>query len=322
VSSIQLAADQLPPAIFLMGPTAAGKTDLAIELVQQRACEIISVDSAQIYKGMNIGSAKPDAAILKTAPHHLINICDPLEAYSVARFRADALDLMVQITARGKVPLLVGGTMMYYKALMDGLATLPASDPATRQQLEQDIDDYGLSAMHLRLCAIDAESGARINAADAQRITRAMEVFLLSGETLTNHWSKQKQKQKQQRLPYQVTSVGVWPAQRSVLHERIEQRFEIMLQQGFKYEVERLIERGDLHLDLPSMRCVGYRQMWQHLTGVYDYPTMQYKGIVATRQLAKRQLTWLRSWPDLNIFNSLDTKLTFKVLQLFDRIEA
>ncbi|MBT7674148.1 MAG: tRNA (adenosine(37)-N6)-dimethylallyltransferase MiaA [Oceanospirillaceae bacterium] len=301
-----------------MGPTAAGKTDLAIELVQQRACEIISVDSAQIYKGMNIGSAKPDAATLKTAPHHLINICDPLEAYSVARFRADALDLMVQITARGKVPLLVGGTMMYYKALMDGLATLPASDPATRQQLEQDIDDYGLSAMHLRLCAIDAESGARINAADAQRITRAMEVFLLSGETLTNHWSKQKQ----QRLPYQVTSVGVWPAQRSVLHERIEQRFEIMLQQGFKHEVERLIERGDLHLDLPSMRCVGYRQMWQHLTGVYDYPTMQYKGIVATRQLAKRQLTWLRSWPDLNIFNSLDTKLTFKVLQLFDRIEA
>jgi tRNA dimethylallyltransferase len=318
VSSIQLAADQLPPAIFLMGPTAAGKTDLAIELVQQRACEIISVDSAQIYKGMNIGSAKPDAATLKTAPHHLINICDPLEAYSVARFRADALDLMVQITARGKVPLLVGGTMMYYKALMDGLATLPASDPATRQQLEQDIDDYGLSAMHLRLCAIDAESGARINAADAQRITRAMEVFLLSGETLTTHWSNQKQK----RLPYQVTSVGVWPAQRSVLHERIEQRFEIMLQQGFKHEVERLIERGDLHLDLPSMRCVGYRQMWQHLTGVYDYPTMQYKGIVATRQLAKRQLTWLRSWPDLNIFNSLDTKLTFKVLQLFDRIEA
>ena len=318
MSSIQLAADQLPPAIFLMGPTAAGKTDLAIELVQQRACEIISVDSAQIYKGMNIGSAKPDAATLKTAPHHLINICDPLEAYSVARFRSDALDLMVQITARGKVPLLVGGTMMYYKALMDGLATLPASDPATRQQLEQDIDDYGLSAMHLRLCAIDAESGARINAADAQRITRAMEVFLLSGETLTTHWSKQKQK----RLPYQVTSVGVWPAQRSVLHERIEQRFEIMLQQGFKYEVERLIARGDLHLDLPSMRCVGYRQMWQHLTGVYDYPTMQYKGIVATRQLAKRQLTWLRSWPDLNIFNSLDTKLTFKVLQLFDRIEA
>lgn len=318
MSSIQLAADQLPPAIFLMGPTAAGKTDLAIELVQQRACEIISVDSAQIYKGMNIGSAKPDAATLKTAPHHLINICDPLEAYSVARFRADALDLMVQITARGKVPLLVGGTMMYYKALMDGLATLPASDPATRQQLEQDIDDYGLSAMHLRLCAIDAESGARINAADAQRITRAMEVFLLSGETLTTHWSKQKPK----RLPYQVTSVGVWPAQRSVLHERIEQRFEIMLQQGFKHEVERLIERGDLHLDLPSMRCVGYRQMWQHLTGVYDYPTMQYKGIVATRQLAKRQLTWLRSWPDLNIFNSLDTKLTFKVLQLFDRIEA
>ena len=300
-----------------MGPTAAGKTDLAVELVQQRACEIISVDSAQIYQGMDIGTAKPDAATLAAAPHHLINICDPLEAYSAARFRTDALALMQQITARGKVPLLVGGTMMYYKALMDGLADLPASEPLIRGQLEQDIQDHGLEALHLRLCAIDPVAGARINAADPQRITRAMEVFLLSGETLTALWSKQQQ----QRLPYQVTSIGVWPPDRADLHQRIERRYEIMLQQGLKYEVQSLMARADLHLDLPAMRCVGYRQMWQHLAGEYDYPTMQFKGIVATRQLAKRQLTWLRSWPDLHTFDSLDVKLTFKVLQLFDRID-
>ena len=308
---------QLPPAVFLMGPTAAGKTDLAVELVQQRACEIISVDSALIYQGMDIGSAKPDAATLAVAPHHLINICDPLEAYSVARFRTDALALMGQITARGKVPLLVGGTMMYYKALMDGLAQLPESDPAIRAQLEQEIEEHGLESMHVRLCDVDPVAGARINAADTQRVTRAMEVFLLTGETLTTHWSRQEQ----QRLPYQVTSVGVWPADRAVLHQRIEQRYEIMLQQGFKHEVESLMARGDLHLDLPSMRCVGYRQMWQHLAGEYDEAAMQFKGIVATRQLAKRQLTWLRSWPELQVFDSVDAKLTFNVLQLLDRIE-
>ena len=316
MSPTQLPTGPLPPAIFLMGPTAAGKTDLAVELVQQRACEIISVDSAQIYRGMNIGSAKPDAQTLAAAPHHLIDICDPLEAYSAARFRTDALALMAQITARGKVPLLVGGTMMYYKALMEGLAQLPVSEPAIRAQLEQEIRDQGLAAMHARLCDIDPVAAERINAADPQRITRAMEVFLLSGETLTAHWSRQ---QKQQ-LPYQVTSIGVWPPDRALLHQRIEQRYELMLQQGFKHEVESLMARGDLHLDLPSMRCVGYRQMWQHLTGEYDDATMQYKGIVATRQLAKRQLTWLRSWPELQMFDSLDTKLAFKVLQLFDRI--
>ena len=313
-----MGSTNLPPVIFLMGPTAAGKTDLAVELVKQRSCEIISVDSALIYKGMDIGSAKPDAAILKVAPHHLINICDPLESYSAAQFRSDALVLMAQITARGKVPLLVGGTMMYYKALRDGLAQLPVSQPAIRAQLEQEIQAYGLSDMHVRLCEIDPVAGARINATDPQRITRAMEVFLLTGETLTAHWSKQEQ----QRLPYQVTSVGVWPSDRAVLHQRIEQRYELMLRQGFKREVESLMARGDLHLDLPSMRCVGYRQMWQHLVGEYDEAMMQFKGIVATRQLAKRQLTWLRSWPELQIFDSLDTKLTYNVLQLFDRIES
>ena len=206
--------------------------------------------------------------------------------------------------------------MMYYKALVDGLAQLPISEPVIRGQLEQEIQDHGLGAMHVRLCEIDPVAGARINATDPQRITRAMEVFLLSGETLTAHWSRQKQ----QSLPYQVTSVGVWPPDRALLHQRIEQRYEIMLQQGFEHEVKSLMARGDLHLDLPSMRCVGYRQMWQHLAGEYDYAMMQYKGIVATRQLAKRQLTWLRSWPELQMFDSLDTKLAFKVLQIFDRI--
>ena len=181
---------------------------------------------------------------------------------------------------------------------------------------EQEIQEHGLLAMHQRLCGIDPVAGARISAADPQRITRAMEVFLLTGETLTSHWARQKQ----QQLPYQVTSIGVWPEDRALLHQRIEQRFEAMLGQGFEQEVKSLMARKDLHLDLPSMRCVGYRQMWQHLSGEYDYATMQDKGIVATRQLAKRQLTWLRSWPQLHTFDSLDAKLTFNVLQLFDRI--
>jgi tRNA dimethylallyltransferase len=311
-----VSSNQLPPAIFLMGPTAAGKTDLAVELVQRRDCEIISVDSALIYRDMNIGSAKPDAATLALAPHHLINIRDAAEAYSAADFRRDALLLMQQITQRGKVPLLVGGTMMYYKALMEGLAPLPESEPAMRAQLEHDIAQHGLAVLHQRLCVIDPVAGARINATDPQRITRAMEVYLLSGETLTSHW----QRQQQQQLPYNVASIGVWPPERALLHQRIEQRFALMLQQGFEAEVALFMQRGDLSLNMPSMRCVGYRQMWQYLAGEYDYATMEHKGVVATRQLAKRQLTWLRSWPDLQVFDSLDTKLSFNVLQLFDRM--
>jgi len=228
-----VSVSQLPPAVFLMGPTAAGKTDLAVELVQQRACEIISVDSALIYKGLNIGSAKPDAATLAVAPHHLINICDPLEAYSAAQFRSDALALMFDISSRGKVPLLVGGTMMYYKALMEGLAPLPQSQPDIRAQLEQDIVDQGLQALHSRLADIDPVAGERINATDPQRITRALEVYLISGETLTSHWARQQE----QKLPFEVASIGVWPPERAVLHQRIEQRYKIMLQQGFEQEV-------------------------------------------------------------------------------------
>lgn len=307
---------ELPPAIFLTGPTAAGKTDLAVELVQRKNCEIISVDSALIYRGMDIGSAKPEAEVLAVAPHHLIDIRDPNESYSVAEFCQDALALMADITARGNVPLLAGGTMMYYKALMDGLADLPESDPVIRAQLEADVAAKGIEALHARLADVDPESGARLHATDTQRVLRAMEVYLLSGEPLSAHW----QRQQAYQLPYNVTSIGLWPPERSVLHERIALRFNIMLEQGFEDEVRALRARGDLDLSMPSMRCVGYRQMWQYLDGEYDYDTMIHNGVAATRQLAKRQLTWLRKWPNLQYFDSLDRNLAFTVLQLFDRM--
>jgi tRNA dimethylallyltransferase len=311
-----MAQSELPPAIFLTGPTAAGKTDLAVELVQRKNCEIISVDSALIYRGMDIGSAKPEAGVLAVAPHHLIDIRDPNESYSVAEFCEDALALMADITARGNVPLLAGGTMMYYKALMDGLADLPESDAQIRAQLEADVAEKGIEALHARLAEVDPESGARLHATDTQRVLRAMEVYLISGEPLSVHW----QRQQAYQLPYNVTSIGLWPPDRAVLHERIALRFNIMLEQGFEDEVRALRARGDLDLSMPSMRCVGYRQMWQYLDGEFDYDTMIHNGVVATRQLAKRQLTWLRKWPNLQYFDSLDRNLAFTVLQLFDRM--
>ena len=307
---------ELPPAIFLTGPTAAGKTDLAVELVQRKNCEIISVDSALIYRGMDIGSAKPEAEVLAVAPHHLIDIREPNESYSVAEFCEDALALMADITARGNVPLLAGGTMMYYKALMDGLADLPESDPQVCAQLEADVADKGIEALHARLAEVDPESGTRLHATDTQRVLRAMEVYLISGEPLSVHW----QRQQAYQLPYNVTSIGLWPPDRAVLHERIALRFNIMLEQGFEDEVRALRARGDLDLSMPSMRCVGYRQMWQYLDGEFDYDTMIHNGVVATRQLAKRQLTWLRKWPNLQYFDSLDSNLAFTVLKLFDRM--
>ena len=307
---------ELPPAIFLTGPTAAGKTDLAVELVQRKNCEIISVDSALIYRGMDIGSAKPEAEVLAVAPHHLIDIREPNESYSVAEFCEDALALMADITARGNVPLLAGGTMMYYKALMDGLADLPESDPQVRAQLEADVADKGIEALHARLAEVDPKSGARLHSTDTQRVLRAMEVYLITGVPLSAHW----QRQQAYQLPYNVTSIGLWPPERAVLHERIALRFNIMLEQGFEDEVRSLRARGDLDLSMPSMRCVGYRQMWQYLDGEFDYDTMIHNGVVATRQLAKRQLTWLRKWPNLQYFDSLDSNLAFTVLKLFDRM--
>lgn len=289
----------LPPAIFLMGPTASGKTALAIEMVRRLPVEIISVDSALIYRGMDIGTAKPTAEELAAAPHRLINIKDPAESYSVAEFRRDALAAMTEITQAGRIPLLVGGTMLYYKALVDGLSPLPESDPQIRQQIEQQAAALGWQAMHQQLAEIDPVAAARIHPNDPQRTGRALEVYRISGKSMTD-----LQAQKSPPLPYQVCQFAIAPEERAVLHQRIAQRYAQMLQQGFIDEVSRLRDRGDLHLDLPSIRCVGYRQVWQYLDGDYDYTQMVEKGVAATRQLAKRQLTWLRGWQGVKWLNT------------------
>ncbi|GJH42547.1 tRNA (adenosine(37)-N6)-dimethylallyltransferase MiaA [Pasteurella canis] len=280
-----------PTAIFLMGPTASGKTDLAIKLRQVLPVEVISVDSALIYKGMDIGTAKPNAEELALAPHRLINICDPSESYSAANFRQDALREMEQITAQGKIPLLVGGTMLYYKALLEGLSPLPSADENIRAEIESKAQQLGWAALHQELTRIDPISAQRINPNDSQRINRALEVFYITGKTLTT-----LTEQKGDALPYQILQFAITPKDRQILHERIAIRFKKMIQLGFKQEVEKLYQRGDLHADLPAIRCVGYRQMWEYLRGDYSHEEMIFRGICATRQLAKRQITWLRGW--------------------------
>ena len=307
-------AHALPPAIFLMGPTASGKTALALELVKRYPCEIISVDSALIYRDMDIGTAKPDAEMQALAPHRLIDLIDPAESYSAATFRADALREMADITAAGKVPLLVGGTMMYFKFLRDGSADLPQADDAIREQLLQEGQADGWPAMHARLAEIDPEAAARLKPMDSQRIQRAMEVYLVSGKTLSEHWAEQET----QPLPYHVVNLAVCPTERSRLHERIAQRFRIMIEQGFVPEMERLYDRGDLSIDMPSMRCVGYRQGWEYLEGKYSYDEMIERGIIATRQLAKRQITWLRSWPDLHWLDTDDPDILRNALKILN----
>ena len=297
--------NSLPPAIFLMGPTAAGKTDLAVTLHEQLPCDIISVDSALIYKGMDIGTAKPDSELLARAPHRLIDICDPAETYSAAEFRADALREMEEIAARGRIPLLVGGTMLYYKALRDGLADMPAADEAVRQEIFDQAENEGWAAIHARLQSVDPESAARIHPTDPQRLQRALEVYLVSGRTVTELVAEQKRTQ----LPYRVLNLAVAPQERSVLHERIALRFHQMMDAGFIDEVEALYARKDLHPGLPSIRCVGYRQAWSYLDGELSRDEMVDRGIIATRQLAKRQFTWLRSWENLNWFDSLSVDL-------------
>jgi len=307
-------AHALPPAIFLMGPTASGKTALALELVKRYPCEIISVDSALIYRDMDIGTAKPDAEMQALAPHRLIDLIDPAESYSAATFRADALREMADITAAGKVPLLVGGTMMYFKFLRDGSADLPQADDAIREQLLQEGQAEGWPAMHARLAEIDPEAAARLKPMDSQRIQRAMEVYLVSGKTLSEHWAEQET----QPLPYHVVNLAVCPTERSRLHERIAQRFRIMIEQGFVPEMERLYDRGDLSIDMPSMRCVGYRQGWEYLEGKYSYDEMIERGIIATRQLAKRQITWLRSWSDLHWLDTDDPDILRNALKILN----
>lgn len=280
-----------PKAIFLMGPTASGKTDLAIALRESLLVEVISVDSALIYKGMDIGTAKPSHEELAKAPHRLIDILDPAESYSAMNFRADALKEMAEITASGRIPLLVGGTMLYYKALIEGLSPLPSADSTVRAKIEQKAAEFGWGALHQDLMAIDPVSANRINSNDSQRINRALEVFYITGKTMTELTVQQGES-----LPYDVLQFAIAPEDRIVLHQRIEQRFHKMIALGFEQEVRKLFERGDLNIDLPSIRCVGYRQMWEYLQGDISLDEAIFKGICATRQLAKRQITWLRGW--------------------------
>lgn len=305
----------LPTAIFLMGPTASGKTDLAIQLRQHLPVEVISVDSALIYKGMDIGTAKPGKEELALAPHRLIDILDPAESYSAMNFREDALREMTEISAQGKIPLLVGGTMLYYKALIDGLSPLPNADEKVRSEIEAKAELVGWAELHKALEKIDPVSAARINPNDSQRINRALEVFYLTGKSLT-----ELTEQKGESLPYNVLQFAIAPEDRAILHERIELRFHKMMELGFKAEVEKLFARSDLHLDLPSIRCVGYRQMWEHLQGQYDLDEAVYRGICATRQLAKRQITWLRGWKTpITRLDSLKNEQNLKkITQAFD----
>ncbi len=318
--------DTLPPAIFLMGPTASGKTDLALQLADALPCEIISVDSALIYRGMDIGSAKPNAEILQKYPHHLIDILDPAQSYSAAQFRDDALQAMADITARGRIPLLVGGTMLYFKALTEGLAAMPSADPEVRARLEQQAASEGWAALHTELQRIDPVSAQRIHPNDPQRLLRALEVWHISGQTMTQLRAKQSLEKQQllasngAHLPYNVATFAIAPQQRSVLHERIAQRFQQMLEQGFIAEVEALRQRGDLHVDLPSIRAVGYRQAWAYLDGEYAYDEMIERGIIATRHLAKRQFTWLRSWDDVEWLDSLSCNKMSQVLKRLERL--
>jgi tRNA dimethylallyltransferase len=301
----------LPPALFLMGPTASGKTGLAIELCENLPCEIISVDSALIYRGMDIGTAKPNAAELRRAPHRLIDILDPAQRYSVAEFRKDALLAMQDITARGKIPLLVGGTMMYYKALIDGLSPLPESDQNVRKIIEAKAEKFGWEVLHQQLVQIDPTSAKRIHPNDPQRLIRALEVYHLTNRSMTDLMAT-----KSAPIPYNITQFCIAPDDRKVLHQRITQRFQQMVNKGFQGEVEILRARGDLHLNLPSIRCVGYRQMWQYLDGDFNFSEMIEKSVASTRQLAKRQLTWLRSWENIHSLDTFSTNNLSKVIKL------
>ena len=307
---------QLPQAIFLMGPTASGKTSVAVELAQTLPVELISVDSALVYRDMNIGTAKPDVATLASAPHHLIDIISPTESYSAAAFRQDALGLMADITARGKIPLLVGGTMLYFRALQNGLNDLPVADPAVRAELDTIIAEHGIAYLHQQLAAVDAETAARLPPNDTQRIQRAMEVYRVSGTPM----SKFFQQKKDSTLPYHITNIALIPSDRGVLHQRIAARFDQIMKQGLIEEVRRLRARYELHPNLPSMRCVGYRQAWQFIDGEISATQLLDTSLAATRQLAKRQLTWLRSTPNLIEIDCLSANLTQQVLDASSRI--
>jgi len=299
----------LPPVIFLMGPTASGKTSVAVELAQTMPVEIISVDSALVYRDMDIGTAKPDVATLALAPHHLIDIRDPSEVYSAAAFRHDALRLMHDITARKKIPLLMGGTMLYFKALREGLSPLPQADAALRAEIDAEIAQHGIKHLHTKLAEVDAETAARLKPTDTQRIQRAMEVYLVTGQPM----SKLLLQKESSTLPFRILPIALIPSDRAVLHQRIATRFKTMLDQGLIEELKNLRRQYRLHPNLPSMRCVGYRQAWQYIEGDINEPQLLETGIAATRQLGKRQLTWLRSMPDSIEIDCLATDLAQQV---------
>ena len=300
-----------PPAVFLMGPTASGKTDLAVELAQRFPFAIISVDSALVYRGMDIGTAKPDPATLQRTPHRLIDILDPAESYSASQFRADALREMQQIHRQGQIPLLAGGTMLYFRALQQGLSVLPSADTGVRARLNADLASAGLAALHNRLASLDPAAAGRIHPHDTQRILRALEVYAITGRSVTELYARQRDESP----VYKIVKLVLAPVDRQVLHQRIEQRFNSMLAQGFVAEVERLRARGDLNLDKPSMRAVGYRQVWEHLEGRSDYPEMCRRALAATRQFAKRQLTWLRAEKEARWLDSLAPCLSAQALE-------
>jgi tRNA dimethylallyltransferase len=303
------------PVICLMGPTAAGKSALAMVLAEQLPVDIVSVDASQVYRGLDIGTAKPTREEQTRFPHRLIDIRDPAETYSAAEFRIDACREIEQIVGAGRVPLLVGGTMFYFRALEYGLTELPSADPATRARLSAEARALGWAAMHARLAARDPDSGKRIHPNDPQRILRALEIFELTGQTP----SERRAATPFTSAPYTFIKLAVVPPNRADLHARIEARFRAMLTQGLVEEVAGLQSRGDLHPDLPSMRTVGYRQIWEYLTGSINYSEMTARAVAATRQLAKRQFTWLRSYPEVVFFEMRNTPPVETVLAMLKK---
>lgn len=302
--------NKLPPAIAILGPTASGKSNLALSIADHFPIEIISIDSAQVYRYMDIGSAKPDPQILTKIPHHLINLIDPDQQYSAAQFRHDALLTMKEITLRGNIPLLVGGTMLYFKALREGLSDLPPADQQIRKEIEARAAEEGWFAMHRLLQSVDPLSAVRIKSNDSQRIQRALEIYYLTGKPM----SEQMISSQHASIPYQLISVALLPSDRKVLHQQIQHRFEMMLERGLIEEVRSILSQFPLTLEMPSMRCVGYRQVYQYLHDQLSLMELREKGAAATRQLAKRQLTWLRSMGQLTEFDCLADSLLEQVM--------